>query len=554
MHFRIRLRLIAAMVFGLTLGLGASAQTAGPIVKVEGGQVQGAANADIQSFKGIPYAAPPVSALRWRPPQPVIAWRGVRASTEPGNGCSQKPVPGDPATAGGRKFGEDCLVLNVWRPASIGADVKLPVLVWIHGGGYVNGSSSAPIFDGSAFARQGLVFVSFNYRLGRLGFFAHPALLEATEGPVGNFGYMDQLQALRWVQKNIEAFGGDRDQVTIAGESAGGYSVIHLLTSPVARGLFDRAIVMSGGGRRSISDRKLRGGKTGNPSTDQLDAAFAKSIGIEGSGTPQLNALRSLQVERLVGDLNLQSMLQSALKCPALLNVSLDAAAKCTPAPFEGVPMMDGEIVTNTPEKRFLDDKAAKVPLLIGTTATDLPLYFPPSLANPFVYFGVDAAKAQAAYGVPAGADGKALFTALLSISADMTMHEQARFAARQMTAHGNPAWLYRFTYVAESKRPAPLGQAHAGELPFMFQTLEAIYGDQATAKDRRAAKEFSAYIANFARTGDPNGASLPRWPQFDPSRWELMDFTDNGPVFGPEPRKGVPFVERAADSQIKSD
>src|SRR4029077_2247731 len=173
-----------------------------------------------------------------------------------------------------------------WRPA--GEMTRLPVMVWIHGGGYVNGGSSAAIMNGAPLARHGLVVVSFNYRLGRLGYFAHPALLAAREGPPGNFGYMDQIAALQWIKRNIAAFGGDPTQVTVAGESAGGASVLHLMTSPMATGLFHQTVVMSGGGRKALAARAMTGGTTDHPSADQTDAAFAKSLGIEGSGPDAL--------------------------------------------------------------------------------------------------------------------------------------------------------------------------------------------------------------------------------------------------------------------------
>lgn len=214
-------------------------------MQIDAGTIEGAVSGDVLSFKGIPYATPPLGNLRWREPQPVQPWTGVRKAIAYGNDCIQKPVPGDPAAIS-NTTSEDCLVLNVWQPANNPSHKKLPVLVWIHGGGFVNGSAAASIYDGSAFARQGLVVVSFNYRLGRLGFFAHPALTAAKEGRLGNYGLLDQLAALSWVQRNVTAFGGDPKQVTIMGESAGGISVMHHLTSLEARGLFQRAIVLSG--------------------------------------------------------------------------------------------------------------------------------------------------------------------------------------------------------------------------------------------------------------------------------------------------------------------
>jgi para-nitrobenzyl esterase len=208
-------------------------------VTIDTGQLKGAVADGVVSFKGVPFAAPPVGDLRWRAPQPVKAWTGVRQATEFGADCMQKPFPGDAAPLGVTPA-EDCLYVNLWLPQS-GAAGKLPVMVWIYGGGFVNGGSSPAVYDGSPFAKRGVVFVSFNYRLGRFGFFAHPALTkENPQGPLGNYGYMDQIAALKWVQRNVAAFGGDPGNVTIFGESAGGGSVLALMTSPLAKGLFHK--------------------------------------------------------------------------------------------------------------------------------------------------------------------------------------------------------------------------------------------------------------------------------------------------------------------------
>ncbi|HEX9187670.1 MAG TPA: carboxylesterase family protein, partial [Vicinamibacteria bacterium] len=210
-------------------------------VKVDGGVVSGAVASGVLSWKGVPYAAPPTGERRWRAPQPVEPWTGVRAATEYAHDCMQLPFPSDAAPLG-TPPAEDCLYVNVWAPEKP-AGPKLPVMVWIHGGGFVNGGSSPAVYDGSAFARRGVVFVSFNHRLGRFDFFAHPALTKQTpDGPLGNYGYLDQIAALRWVQKNAAAFGGDPGNVTIFGESAGGVSVCLHIVAPDSAGLFHRAI------------------------------------------------------------------------------------------------------------------------------------------------------------------------------------------------------------------------------------------------------------------------------------------------------------------------
>ena len=233
-----------AAMLGVAMVMPVNADAAAPAASVattEYGKVQGSIVDGVESWKGIPFAAPPVDALRWQPPKPAARWIGVRETTAYRNDCMQEPFPSDAAPLGTTPS-EDCLYLNIWKPA--GAAGKLPVMVWIYGGGFVNGGSSPPTYSGAPIARQGVMVVSFNYRLGRFGTFRHPALGK-DQGV--NYGLLDQIAALKWVQRNIAGFGGDPDQVTIVGESAGGRSVHALMTTPLAKGLFDRAVIMSGG-------------------------------------------------------------------------------------------------------------------------------------------------------------------------------------------------------------------------------------------------------------------------------------------------------------------
>jgi para-nitrobenzyl esterase len=520
-------------IVGAALALGAIGATApapiGRTVPVDGGAVDGAPSGDVLAFKGIPFAAPPLGALRWRAPQPVVPWKGVRDASRFGHDCMQVSDPNE-AGPPGTKPAEDCLVLNVWRPPAPAA--TLPVLVWIPGGGYVNGGSSTPIYDGAALAKQGLVVVSINYRLGRFGFFAHPALVAAKEGPTGNFGLMDQIAALRWVRRNIAAFGGDPEQVTVAGESAGGDAVMHLLTSPEAKGLFQRAIVMSGDGRTPLlGGVKLTGGTPQSPSADQIGAAFAASVGVSGGGPEALAALRALPADVIAAGLNMSALVKMVM----------------APAPPSYVmgPIVDGAIVVASPAELIASGRGMQVPLLVGTTSQDMPTRFPPSKADPLACFGADAAKARGAYDPEGRISPQATY---LSVGVDLTMHEPARFVAKQLTMKGAPVWLYRFSYVAESRRGKVAGATHASELPFAFGTLAAVYGARTTAKDRETARAFNAYLGNFARTGNPNAAGLPEWPPFDPAKFTLMNFTvDRGPAVEPDPlQTRVTLVERA--------
>jgi para-nitrobenzyl esterase len=505
-------------------------QTSANSAKIESGLLRGAASGDVISFKGIPYAAPPVGALRWQPPQPVMPWQGTRDAIAYGNDCVQLPVPGD-AGASGSTRGEDCLVLNLWRPAAIDAGAKLPVLVWIHGGGFLNGSASAPYFDGSQFARQGVVLVSVNYRLGRMGFFAHPALSASGQQPLANYGLMDQLAALRWVQRNVAAFGGDPGQVTIAGESAGGLSVLHLLSLPDARGLFHRAAVLSGGGRSHLgAPRQLKEATGLLPSAEASGLAFAESVGIADVGEAGLRALRALPAEKVNGDMSMNALREK-------------------PTTYTGGPVIDGKIVTSTPAQNILRGNVARVPLIIGSTGADVGVDYPPDRTRPLDFFGADAERARRLYDPEGKLPPDVLAT---QIATDMTMHEPARFVARQMTTGGTLAWLYRFDYVADYLRPKVSGATHASELSYLFNQMDARHGKDVTARDRAMAKTFHDYFVNFAKHGDPNGPGLPPWPRFNPAKFELMMFLNDGSAsVQPDPwRERLALVERRMDDQ----
>ena len=514
----------------VVLATAAAAQPFDSTVRVEGGALAGAASDGVLSFKGIPFAAPPVGALRWRAPQPAPAWSGVRPATAYGHDCMQKPFPSDAAPLG-TEPAEDCLVMNVWRPAARTGG-KLPVMVWIYGGGFVNGGSSPAVYDGGQFAKRGIVFVSFNYRLGRFGFFAHPALTaESPKGPLGNYAYMDQIAALEWVKHNIAAFGGDPGNVTVFGESAGGGSVHMLLTSPAARGLFQKAIIESGGGRGGLMPmRRIHEDQPGLPSAESVGVAFAKANGLEGDGPAALAALRALPAEALVNGLNMASMGPAA-------------------ATYVGGPLLDGQIVVETPDQAYLAGREARVPVMIGANSADIGFAFFKTMDEALAPFA-DKAAARAAY--DPGNTGDVRATGF-RIAMDKMMVEPARFTAKTLAAQGLPAYEYRFSYVATSMRQQWPGAPHATEIPYVFDTVSVKYGKDLTPQDEATAQAANAYWANFARTGDPNGAGLPHWPAYQAGADGIMDFTADGPRGGPDPWKArMDLTEAAATTAAR--
>ena len=491
----------------------ASASAATPVVTTAGGKLQGVREQGVEAFKGIPFAAPPVGEWRWRAPRPAAPWEGVRAADKFGHDCMQTPFPGDDAPLSVTPA-EDCLYLNVWRPAKAksGAANKLPVLVWIYGGGFINGGSSPHIYRGTEFARDGVVYVSFNYRIGRFGFFGFPELSrqDADQGLLGNYGYMDQVAALKWVRDNIAAFGGDPAQVTIAGESAGGASVHFLLTSPLAQGLFARAIVQSGGGRGPLmGPRQLKEDQPNVPSSETLGQRFATRMGITGTDAAALTALRALPAEKITDGLHLG-------------NGSPDA----------GGPMADGKLVVGDPGKVYSAAHQAKVPLMIGATSADIGNAGAKTKKDAFAQFGVFAPQAKAAY----DPDGKKELARLnAEIGRDRMMVEPARFVAVAFAAQGLPAYHYRFSYTATPRRAtSPFGAPHATEIPFMMDTVSDRYGKDATAQDQSMAKQMHAYWANFAKHGNPNGKGLsgkklPVWSTYTAANDQLLDFSADG-------------------------
>jgi para-nitrobenzyl esterase len=505
---------IAASALVLALSVSA-AWAADPVVKTASGPIRGAEVAGVEAFKGVPFAAPPVGDLRWRAPQQPKAWTAPRDAKAYGADCMQNPFPGDAAPLGVTPA-EDCLYLNVWTPkAPLQAKAKRPVMVWIYGGGFVNGGSSPAVYSGDRFARDGVVLVSFNYRVGRFGFFAHPALTAAAadHGLLGNYALLDQIAALKWVRDNIAAFGGDPDDVTVFGESAGGLSIHALLTSPLAKGLFQKAIIQSGGGRPRLLPTLPLKAAGDERSAETAGKAFAAKAGVTGEGAAALAALRALPASAVVDGLNM--------------------ATSGTPT-WGGGPMIDGAILPREPLASYEAGDWSKMPVMVGATGAD-GFFFGGTPDQVYAPFGDKRPAAEALY----NPDGQAPIAVYgWKAAGDRMFIEPARKVARTLSSQGVPVYAYRFSYVADSQRKDWWGAPHATEIPFVFDTVDARYGAALTPADAAAAKAAHAAWIAFAKTGTPNAPGLPTWPAYQAASDQILDFSQAGPVAGPDPLK----------------
>ncbi|MCU0381599.1 MAG: carboxylesterase family protein [Chitinophagaceae bacterium] len=510
-------------------------QATGPEIKTASGIVRGITVGDVSMFKGIPYAAPPVGANRWRPPQPLAPWTGVREAVKY---CADCPQAGRSRDGGmSANSSEDCLFLNVWTPASATPKSKLPVMVWIHGGAFVFGSGSQGEYTAAPFTKQGVILVSINYRLGRLGFFAFPALSqENPREPKGNYAYMDQVAALRWVQQNIKAFGGDPKNVTIFGESAGGVSVHSLLTIPAAKGLFQKAIIESGGGRDGVLTGRPINRENASPhypvSAETIGVNFAKRYKIEGIDAAALAKLRALSAAEIVDG-------------------GQETAGQGGPPTYSG-PILDGQFVTETAESAYKAGRQPRVAIIIGSNSAEVPGGFVNARSKEELLKQFESVKDEmvAAY----DPDGNTEFAKMLTlVNTDKVWAEPARFTSRAFVAKGTPAYLYLFSYVSDSARQwMRYGASHASEIGYVFDNLRGRNGAPLPPKDHAVAKMMNTYWANFARTGDPNGNGLPKWPVFDPKKNEVFEFkTDGSASAVPDERKArLDVMEKAAEKR----
>jgi para-nitrobenzyl esterase len=465
---------------------------------------------DVQVFKGIPYAKPPVAALRWQPPQPPESWAGVRECVEFGPACPQKIEPMMnlvPQMGLNASNSEDCLYLNVWRPAN-GDGGKYPVMVWIHGGGYTMGAASQPIYDGESLARNGVVLVSINYRLGPFGFFAHPALsAESPENVSGNYGILDQIEALRWVQRNISALGGDPDRVTIFGESAGAGSVLCLMVAPQARGLFHAAVVQSAPDMQLATLRSPIGHRI---SAEQQGVELIAQMGLDGH--VGVDELRSLDANSLVETF-------------PRLRVDRQFELDVRSVPLAIAPIVDGFVIPDQPNELFASGKTAKVPMIVGNTRDEMALFLTqtpmPKQVGEYQEvltknFGDFTTMMLEAY--PAS-DTRSIRSSVMALMGDAVFGSQARHVARLHVRNGNPTYRYVFSCGTNQFPLSMLGAHHACEIPFVFGRPV-----NPSASDKTVSEIVQGYWINFARTGDPNSDGLPIWPETNSASDVLID------------------------------
>lgn len=519
-----------------------------PSIQIEGGQVSGTYedNGQIAVFKGIPYANPPIGENRWRPPEPVESWNGVRACKSFSSSAFQTAMDINKFFAAlieGQGWGllrttfikllfslmpspkqsEDCLYVNIRTPA-LEKDARLPVMVWIHGGDHLDGSGSEVFYQSNALSHKGVVLVTINYRLGILGYFGHPELSQESEqGVSGNYGTLDQIFALKWVQNNIAAFGGNPDDVTIFGESAGGESVAHMMTSPLSQGLFHKAIMESPANSGQMIH--LKHPFMDHPSLEESGKTFAKLF--VSSKDNQLAELRNVPAKKLYDTLR---------KNPDL---------------SEFFPNIDGYVLEKSPFEVFLDGDQAKVPLLLGSNADETTVIYPlfPSPVIELKHreitpdniiellrgeFGEDTDELLALY--PGAENGES--TVLTAMLGDGMFGAKAYFFALQ-AAGTQPIYLYFFTRVPPSPNQTA-GAFHAAELSFVFNKNIPIL--PLSKEDLKLADMMGDYWTQFAKTGDPNLSQRPEWPAVSSEAPEYMVLDHTS---------GKSPVERAAKYEI---
>jgi para-nitrobenzyl esterase len=485
-------------------------------VNVEGGLISGISNTenDIQIFKGIPFAAPPVGDLRWKAPQPVVKWTGVRKCVE----FSASPMQSSPVPFGPwseeylipkEPISEDCLYLNLWTGAW-SAKEKRPVIVWIYGGGFSSGGAGVPVYDGEAMAKKGIVFVSINYRVGVFGFFSHPDLTkESGRNASGNYGLMDQIAGIQWVKKNIALFGGDPENITIAGQSAGSMSVNCLVTSPLCKGLFKRAIAESG-------------------------ASFLPSM-----------AGKSILLKQAEADGVRFAQSYNANSIDELRKIPADELLK-KPSNMRG-PIVDGYILPQSIADIFATGKQNDVDLLTGWNQDDGVVFGKMKTADEFKkeaeqLYGSDAKTFLQYY--PANNDNETA-SSQADVSRDMIFGIQNYTWANLQAGHSkNKVWLYRFTRrLPATGEYIKYGAFHTGEVAYAYHNLSFVHRCPWEPADYRLETIMSSYWANFAATGNPNGNGLPEWPAYNTKNFSTMILGANTRSESLPGREGLDFL-----------
>jgi para-nitrobenzyl esterase len=458
--------------------------------KVTGGAVSGTAENGISIFKGIPFAAPPVGDLRWKAPAPVRPWSGLRKADAFANACMQAPhSQGNTAPVS-----EDCLYLNVWTPAK-SASEKIPVIVWIHGGGFVGGSTSIGMYDGGGYARKGVVLVSLAYRLGPYGFMAHPELSRESRHGSGTYGIQDLLAGLQWVKANVSAFGGDPDNVTIFGHSAGSAAVSFLAASPLSKGLFHRVIAMSG-------------------------SSFAPLLSSEQGGFGM--SIPTLETAEATGSAFLSKL--GAKTIAEARKLSADTIQSATGGAMAFRPAADGYVLSNDMPTLYRQGKFNDTPVLLGHTSDETLAFGGSQSVTPVDFekqmkeqFGAQADAVLNAY--PHATDADAV-RATRHVRNDTSFGWNMWTWAREQSEHGKGKV---FSYYYNNHRPQAEGSGHGSDVPFHFQTL-TVRGTP-SKEDLALSEMISSYDVNFAKTGDPNGRGLPPWPAFTDKNQQVMVF-----------------------------
>jgi len=495
----------AAIVSALALASSLGAQTPKP-VRTEAGLVQGTDDHGIAVYLGVPFAAPPTGERRWRAPEPVAPWTGIRQADKFAPGCVQSPLINRALGLEPVPTSEDCLYLNVWTPAKSSRD-RLAVMVWIYGGGFTSGATSIPQYNGANLAKKGVVLVSVGYRLGPFGFLAHPELSAENHGHSGNYGLLDQIAGLRWVKRNIAAFGGDPNRVTIFGESAGGIAVSMLAASPLAKGLFQGAISESGG---SFAPARLA--NEGGENVPPLAVA-------ESNGVAFLSKLGA-------------SSIADARKKPA------DEILKNSAPGIGGAwPTFDGYVLPGDQYKLYEAGHYNDTPVLIGSNADEGALFVPATTAAAYqatvrAGYGDYADKILAAY--PAGSDAEALRSARDLFRDSAFAWSTWSWARLQSRTGKGKIYVYYFSHrprYPDAPQFKNWGAAHGSEIAFVFGNFTATM--PATDADKAVSDQVSSYWVNFAKTGDPNTSGLPAWPVFTDANQQVMNLND--------PSKAIP-------------